>query len=178
MAQLNVELRIFPRSFRVTASRSHIPIDALARAPEAPGAVSPRHSSAGVWLSLAFRLIDQECCSRLEEASQDLLSLVRKHRFFQCLVHQLEPSVARNSPDCERGVTHAQHGMTTLFDIGSWPTESKNEKISKTLFGSLQIMRRINRPQNVIARNLPVESRNQALKSLMADDRINLSLFH
>ncbi len=75
-------------------------------------------------------------------------------------------------------MTHAQHGMTPLFDISSGPTESKDKKISKPLFGSLQIMRRINRPQNIIPGNLPIESRNQALKSLLADGRINLSLFH
>jgi hypothetical protein len=65
-----------------------------------------------------------------------------------------------------------------LLDVGSGPSKTINEKVSQPLLRSRQIARGIEGPQNVVARNLPVERRHQTLESLMADGGIDFSFFH
>jgi hypothetical protein len=126
----------------------------------------------------SLRLIHQKRRCGLEERPQDLLHLVGKHRFVHRPIHQPNPPVARHLPNWERRVTHAQPRMASLFDVHRWSAESKNEEVPQSLFRAAQIVRRVDRSQDVVAGNLPVERRNQTLKSVMPDRRINLVLFH
>lgn len=107
-----------------------------------------------------------------------MLDLFWKPCFIQGAIHQLNPPVASALPDRKRGVTHAEAGVTALFDVERRPPESIHQKVLEPLFRSLEIVRGIHRTQNIIAGNLAVERGDQALKPLGADHGVNFVFFH
>jgi len=68
--------------------------------------------------------------------------------------------------------------MTALFNIARWTPKSEDEKISQALFGGYQVVRRINSAQYFVVRNAPIKGSNQALETLVANERMNLGVFH
>ena len=75
-------------------------------------------------------------------------------------------------------MAHAQSRVTALFDIDWRSAESTDEKIPQPLFRSGQIIRRVDRPQDLVSGNPPVERRHQTLESWMPDRGVKLVLFH
>ena len=68
-------------------------------------------------------------------------------------------------PDGKRRMPHAQAGMAALLNVRGRTAKSIHQKIAEPLFGSLKVVRRTEPSQNVVLRNLPVERRDQKLKS-------------
>lgn len=99
-------------------------------------------------------------------------------RFVERAIHELEPAVAGGGSDGERGVAHAEPGVSAGFEIGGRASEAEHEKIPQAALRSVEIVRVIERSKNLVARDLAVESRDQALKAFGADDRVNFLLFH
>jgi len=73
---------------------------------------------------------------------------------------------------------HAQSRVTPLFDIHRRSAKSADQEIPQPMFRSGQILRGIDRPQNVVARDLPVKRRDETLESFIPDCGVNLVLFH
>jgi len=75
-------------------------------------------------------------------------------------------------------MTHAQPRMPALFNVGRRSAEPVNQEIPEPLGSTLKILRRIQRAEQIVIGNLPVESRYQPLESLMPDLGIDLVLLH
>lgn len=65
-----------------------------------------------------------------------------------------------------------------MLNVRRWSAESIDEKVSESLLRTRKIVGGINRAQNIIAGNLTVERSRQALETLIADGRIDISFFH
>jgi hypothetical protein len=59
--------------------------------------------------------------------------------------------------------------MAPLLDIPRRSSKSKDEEVSKPLFRSIQILRRVHRAKDIVTGNLPVKGSHQPLKSILAD---------
>lgn len=68
--------------------------------------------------------------------------------------------------------------MSPRFQITLRAAEPENEKLPQTLLSPGQIVGRIHRPENVVLRHLTVKSSDEPLKSVLADERINLLIVH
>ena len=73
---------------------------------------------------------------------------------------------------------HAQTRMATLFDVAWRTAETEDEKIAQALFGALEIFVPVEGPEQIVLRNLPVESGDQTFKAPFAHYRIDLAVFH
>jgi len=68
--------------------------------------------------------------------------------------------------------------MAALLDVRGGPSESINQKIAQPLFSAFKIVGRIERPQHIVAGNLPVERRNEPLKSRRAHRGVHVLFVH
>jgi hypothetical protein len=116
--------------------------------------------------------------SGLEKRLQYLARLVGERCFVERAGHQLEPAIARRLTDGEGRMADAQPGMTALFNVGLRTAETKDEEIAEPLPRSFQILRRVHRPENVVARDLSIKRVDKALESVLTDGGINVLLFH
>src|SRR5580658_1450638 len=73
---------------------------------------------------------------------------------------------------------HAQPGMTSLLNIGSGSAKAVDQEVPESPLGSLKVVLRVERGQNIIAGNLPVERRHEALESRRANRRVHFLLVH
>ena len=99
--------------------------------------------------------------------------------FFQGVVHQPDPSVARIPIDGKGEVTHPQARVAALLDIARRAAESEDQKIAQALFGAGEIFGGIHRSQDGIIGDLPVKGADEALEALFANKVIDTdSLVH
>lgn len=68
--------------------------------------------------------------------------------------------------------------MPPSFQISGWTSEPEHQKIAEPPFGSFQILALVHRTKNVVGRDLTIEGGDQSLKSIRADDRINILFVH
>ena len=66
--------------------------------------------------------------------------------------------------------------MAALLDVSLWPAESADQEFLQPLFRARQIVGRIHRPEDVVARHLRVERPNQPCEAFLADLPVNLTL--
>ena len=112
----------------------------------------------------------------MEESSQEIFGFFGQLRFIKCLVHQLHPSIARALIELERHVPHAQARMAALLDVSLRPAKAADQEILQPLFSALQIRFRVHRAKNVVAGNLPVKPRDEALEAFLADLRVDIAV--
>lgn len=113
-----------------------------------------------------------------EERLQCLRHWRRKLHFLEGAKHQLQPAVAGSHVDRERGVTHAQTGMTALLDITLGPAEAPNQEVSQPNLGAFHVFWWIHRPEDVIARNVPVERSDEPREAILANSLKDLDVVH
>ena len=112
----------------------------------------------------------------MEESTQEIFGLFRQLRFIERLVHQLHPSIARALIELERHVPHAQARMAALLDVALRSAKAADQKIFQPLLGAMQILFRVHRAKNVVARNLLVERRDQPLEAFLADLPVDIAV--
>ena len=66
--------------------------------------------------------------------------------------------------------------MATLLHVSRRTAEAADQKLPQPPLGPRQVIGWIHRAQNVVAGNLPVKGRDQALEAVFADHRINVIL--
>jgi hypothetical protein len=87
--------------------------------------------------------------------------------------HRAHPRVALGGPDAKRRVAHAQPRVPTLVGVGRRPAPVLHEKQRQPVLGRTEILLGIQRPQEVVVRDLRVEARDDpAERRLAADDVI------
>ena len=60
--------------------------------------------------------------------------------------------------------------MATLLDVALRAAEAADEKVTQPLLGAGEIVRRIHPAEDVVARHLSIERRDEVCESLLADD--------
>ncbi len=115
---------------------------------------------------------------RLKVSPQQSLHVFRQSGLLQCPIHQQQPVVSRRCIHRKWSMPHAQPWMPSILDVPRRAAESINQKVAQPFFRSRQIIGRINRPQNIIRRNLLIESTDQAAKPVFSNDTVNFVLFH
>lgn len=105
----------------------------------------------------------------LEERAQHCLGGRWQLHFAKRTVHERDPTVAGALIHREGCMTHAQARMAALLNVAWRASKTENEEIPKPLFRAFQVVRGIHRPQNIVARNLPVERGNETPESLLSD---------
>jgi hypothetical protein len=123
-------------------------------------------------------LIDHKARHSIEEFSKDFFGLSRQRSFPKGSIHQTHPSVADGLIYGERRMPRTEAGMASLFDVSLRPPEPTDQEISETLLGTLEILRRVHRPQKVVLRDLSIEGGNQPRETFRANHGINLELLH
>lgn len=68
--------------------------------------------------------------------------------------------------------------MSALFDVSLRSSESIDQEISKALFGTCKILRRIHAPQNVVRRDLAIKCPHEAREAFFANDSVNAGFVH
>jgi hypothetical protein len=86
----------------------------------------------------------------------------------------LHPPIAPALVDGKRHVPHAQAGMAALLDVAWRATEASDQKIAQPHLGPGQVVGRIHRAKDVVARHLGVEGAHQAGKAVLANTCIDL----
>ena len=114
----------------------------------------------------------------MKERPQHPNRLVRQLRLVQRAVHQRHPSVPGRFVQPERRVAHPQPGMATLLHVSRRPAKAPNQEQAQPLFGTGKVFGRIHRPENVVARDLRVERADQPPESLLANQRVHISIVH
>jgi len=69
-------------------------------------------------------------------------------------------------------------GMAPLFDVARRSAKPADKKIAEALLGGGKVVGRIHRPENVVVRNAAIKRRREAVKSLFADERVDVELLH
>jgi hypothetical protein len=75
-------------------------------------------------------------------------------------------------------MSHAQPGMAALFNITRWASKTKDQEFPESCLGSGQIVAPLYRAEDIIIRHLAVKMSDKVFKSSIADDRVDILLFH
>ena len=110
----------------------------------------------------------------MEELAQHGGGIIRERGVVQRAIHQLHPPIAGALIDDERHVPHAQPRVSTLLDVAHRSAKAADQEVTQALFGPVQVMRGVHRPENVVTRYLRIESANQTLEPFFANSRIHL----
>jgi hypothetical protein len=73
---------------------------------------------------------------------------------------------------------HTKSRMAALLDIAFRTAEAKDQKITQPLFGAREIVLRVYRPEDIVARDLPVKSRDEAPKTIFPKYGKHLVFLH
>ena len=130
------------------------------------------------WRGESLCAVDHETGCRTQELAQYGIGLGGQLRLIQRGGHQFHPAVSRRLIDCERRMAHAKTRMPTLLDVTRRASEPEDKKFTQTFFRTLQIVRRIHGPENVVGRNTTIESSDEPREPLFADKRINFLVVH
>lgn len=105
----------------------------------------------------------------LEEGAQHGFGRGRQLNFTKRIFHESDPAVPGLLIHREGCMTHAKAGVATLFDVAWRASKAEDEEVTKPFFGALQVVRRIHRPKDAVAGDLPVECGHQATETVLAD---------
>lgn len=110
----------------------------------------------------------------VEESTQNLFGFRREGGFGKCVIHQQHPAVAGALIDGKWGVAHAQAGVAALFDVVGRSAEAEDEKVAETGFGAGEVGGGVHGAENVVLRDLAVESRDEPVETVVADGFVHL----
>lgn len=60
--------------------------------------------------------------------------------------------------------------MATLFNVSLRTSEPEDQEVAQALFRPCAIVLRVHRAQNIIIRNLPIDSGDQAGETVLSND--------
>ena len=72
-----------------------------------------------------------------------MLGLDWQRGFHKSITHQLHPAVTRGLIDRKRNMPRTEAGMASLFCVARRPSEPVDQEISKALFCTFEILRRV-----------------------------------
>src|SRR5262245_41184529 len=112
----------------------------------------------------------------MEEPAEQVLRLLGQLCFLERALHQRHPAIAGPLIELERHMPHPQPRVAPLLDISLRSAEAADEKVLQPLFRASQIIGRIHRAENVVARHLGVKRPDQPLEAVFTNLLVDLSL--
>ncbi len=94
------------------------------------------------------------------------------------MIHQFHPAISGSLSYREGRVAHAQAGVAPVFDIALRTAEAADEEVAETFFGSVELVGRVERAEDVVESDLRVELGYESMEALFAEDFINIKFFH
>ena len=114
----------------------------------------------------------------MEEAPQERLRFGRQPRLVDGAIHEDHPAVTGALIQAKRVVADAKLGMAALLDVALRAAESVHQKIPQPLLRTRQIVRRIHRSEDLVARNLRIERAHQTLEAVLANLPVHFAFGH
>lgn len=133
----------------------------------------PPEGKSGCWRGGGL-LVNHECGHLLEELAEQLFGLGGEGGFEECIVHKLHPTVTSGPVNPERKMAGTQTRVSALENIFLRAAKAVNQEISKAMFGGFSLVLGIHGPQDVIVRDLAIETSNEARKTFFTDDCVNI----
>ena len=157
------------------AQRSQVKVRPVARR---HFATAPDVCSVGTAWAGSVGSVDEHLRYLREERTEERVHVGGQRRFVERVRHERAPALARRTVDRERRVTQTEPRVTTLLDVTLGSAESSDQEIAKPLLGTGQVGGWIHRAENVVIGNLPIERRNQAVESTLADRLVDVLVVH
>jgi len=90
--------------------------------------------------------------------------------------NQGQPAVALGHADAKGHVPHPQARVTSFQDVLGIPGDAKQEKIAQSRFGTLPVIARIHRREQVVGFHTSIKARHHATDAFLAD-RLDYEFF-